>query len=167
MSGGTRNEQAMTLPALLLAFVALLGVRSPDTRPILAAVETATSDPREAARLVVLAEHESRFREHPNPSSWDARADLAHGPWQLHGAMGLAPLPQQARAELYLIHEGERICPDAPLAPLAGGCHVAAARRMSDKLDERARELLRTTCAAGEPAACQALPSQPTTTTGQ
>jgi len=161
---GTRNEQPMTLPALLLAFVALLGVRSPDTRPILAAVETATSDPREAARLVVLAEHESRFREHPNPASWDARADLAHGPWQLHGPMGLAPLPQQARAELYLIHEGERICPNAPLAPLAGGCHVAAARRMSDKLDEQAGELLRTTCAAGQSVACQALGSQPTTT---
>jgi hypothetical protein len=132
----------MPFHALLLTFVSLLGVRSPDTQAILAAIEAATSDPREAARLVVLAEHESRFREHPNPSSWDARADLAHGPWQLHGAVGLAPLAQQARAELYLIREGERICPDAPLAPLAGGCRVKAARRMSDSMDARARELV-------------------------
>jgi hypothetical protein len=132
----------MTLHDLLLAFVTLLGVHSTDTGKILAAIEAATSDPREAARLVVLAEHESRFREHPEPASWDARADLAHGPWQLHGAMGLAPLSQQARAELYLIHEGERICPDSPLAPLAGGCRVRAARRMADALDARARELV-------------------------
>jgi hypothetical protein len=132
----------MTLHALLLAFISLLGVHSSDTGKILAAIETATSDPRDAARLVVLADHESNFREHPNPASWDARADLAHGPWQLHGAMGLAPLAQQARAELFLIREGERICPDAPLAPLSGGCHVGAARRMAEKMDARARELV-------------------------
>jgi hypothetical protein len=132
----------MTIHALLLTFAALLGVQSPDTAPILAAVEAATSEPRQAARLVVLAEHESRFRQHPNPWSWDARADLAHGPWQLHGAAGLGPLAQQARAELFLIHEGERICPDAPLAPLAGGCSVRAARRIAEKLDARASELV-------------------------
>lgn len=128
------------MKALLLALVALLGVRTPDTARILAAIESATTDEHEAALLVVFAKHESGFLERPRPTSWDARAGLANGPWQLHGAAGRAPLATQARAWLYLLHEGARVCPEAPAAPLSGGC--LAGRRIADAREVEARALL-------------------------
>jgi hypothetical protein len=48
--------------------------------------------------------------------------------------------PAQARAWLALLHEGARVCPASPAAPLSGGC--VAARSTADRRATRARRLL-------------------------
>lgn len=127
---------------LLLALCTLLGVPSTPARVrILDAIEQATIDEREASLLVVFAWYESRFREHPEPVSWDARADVAHGPWQLWGAHGHDTLESQARAWLAQLHEGQRACPGSPLAPISGGCLVPAARRLGERREREAERL--------------------------
>lgn len=139
----------MTLHAILLALVALLGVRSPDTSRIVDAIEASTSDPHEAALSLVFADRESGMREHPQAYSWDARAGRSCGPWQepcdfVKGAT----LAQQAKAWIYLLHEGAKSCPDAPTAPLSGGCDRG--RRIADARELAASSLLKRATAKGE-----------------
>jgi hypothetical protein len=62
------------------------------------------------------------------------------GVWQLRSASGRADLETQARAWLALLHEGARICPASPAAPLSGGC--TAARSTADRRATRAHALL-------------------------
>lgn len=75
---------------------------------------------------------------------------LAVGPWQLHGAAGRAPLHDQARTWLHLLHEGAARCPSSPAAIAWGGCDVdlrpygtrATSAQMGRKRVVRARALL-------------------------
>jgi hypothetical protein len=62
------------------------------------------------------------------------------GVWQLRSASGRADLSTQAHAWLALLHEGARICPASPAAPLSGGC--VAARSTADRRATKARSLL-------------------------
>ena len=62
------------------------------------------------------------------------------GVWQMRSASGRADLGTQARAWLSLLHEGARICPASPAAPLSGGC--TAARSTADRRATRAHLLL-------------------------
>jgi hypothetical protein len=79
---------------------------SDDAGAIARAVDAATDDDRLRAVLVVYAYAESRWRLHPRAESWDARAGLARGPWQLWGAVGGMPLEVQARAWLANVEGG-------------------------------------------------------------
>jgi hypothetical protein len=74
-------------------------------RGIADAIDAATADDRLRATLVVYAWEESRFGTLA-PSSWDARADIAHGPWQLWGPAGHLDLRTQARAWLWRLQRG-------------------------------------------------------------
>jgi len=48
----------------------------------------------------------------------------SHGPWQLQGECGFKPLGDQARCWRAIVHDGQRLCPDAPYAILWGGCNI-------------------------------------------
>lgn len=129
--------------ALLLSLCALLGVPSTPARTkILAAIASATTDAHEAALLVVFAKYESDFSLHPEPLSWDARADVAHGTWQLWGAHGFDSVATQAKAWIWLYHAGQRSC-DVPLAPICGGCRSKSARRIAVAREAEAARLER------------------------
>lgn len=52
----------------------------------------------------------------------DRRTCRAHGPWQLHGPCGRAPLVEQARCWLAVLHEGRARCPEHPAAMAWGAC---------------------------------------------
>ena len=79
----------------------------------------------------------------------------AHGPWQLHGEPGKAPLREQARTWLRLLHEGDARCPEHPTAILWGACSgdvvtpttgggvvVLRIEKLAAKRERRVRELL-------------------------
>jgi hypothetical protein len=77
--------------------------------------------------------------------SWlskDAVGDggLSFGVWQQRSSAGRADVVTQARSWLSLLHEGARICPASPAAPLSGGCH--AGRHVADRRATRAHALL-------------------------
>jgi hypothetical protein len=73
---------------------------SSDARAIARAVDAATDDDRLRAVLVVYAHRESHWTVRPRPWSWDARAGVARGPWQLWGPAGSLGLTGQASAWL-------------------------------------------------------------------
>jgi hypothetical protein len=132
----------VTLHALLLAAAELLSVPATSSRAgALDAIEFATKDPREAVLMLVVAKAESDVQEHPRPQSWDARAGKANGLWQLWGPDGLKSPREQAVAWLALYHDGVRVCPASPLAPLSGGCLVPAARRLGERRERQAEQL--------------------------
>lgn len=57
------------------------------------------------------------------------------GVWQEPRFVGKGPLRAQATYWLRLLHEGQRICPASPAAPLSGGCERAwklADRRVAE-----------------------------------
>lgn len=62
------------------------------------------------------------------------------GVWQQPASVGRADLLTQARAWLSFLHEGARICPASPAAPLSGGC--VAGRSVADRRARSARVLL-------------------------
>ena len=78
------------MTALVLTLCALLGY----TRPPLAivhAIASASATAEDAALLVVYGVHESGLSEHPRPWSWDARAGVSCGPWQLRCTISSTP----------------------------------------------------------------------------
>jgi hypothetical protein len=81
------------------------------------------------------------------------------GVWQQPPAVGRADLLTQARAWLVVLHEGARICPASPAAPLSGGC--INGRRVADRRASRARILLE---AARKTLAANAAAQTPTPT---
>jgi hypothetical protein len=95
----------------------------------------------DAAAMVTWAVGESQMQLHPTSYSWDSRAGLSRGVWQLQGATGDAAPDVQAAAWLALLRDGLRRCPDAPGAPLSGGCH-GAARRIARGRMTQARAIL-------------------------
>lgn len=147
----------MPLRTLVLAIWAAIhpaAPKLPDAPEIAVAIETViTQDPRppvfgsreeDAAVMAYWALRESWLRK--NAVGDGGRS---FGIWQEQAASGRADILTQARAWLYMLHEGARICPDNPAAPLSGGCRNAAglARRRVTK----ARELLETVKRALEP----------------
>jgi hypothetical protein len=96
---------------------------------------------RDAAMMALYAWHESNFAAHPTPQSWDAKAGKSCGYWQ-QACLGAGTLDVigQARMWLWQLHEGAKICPDSPAAPLSGGC--SRARRVADARTARVDALL-------------------------
>jgi hypothetical protein len=62
----------------------------------------------------------------------------SRGAWQEQSPAGRADLLTQARAWRELLHEGARVCPASPAAPLSGGCEEG--RKLADR---RVRNALR------------------------
>ena len=58
------------------------------------------SHPLDVCLLAVYARHESGGQLHPRPWSWDARAGLSVGPWQLRPPLSDLPPRRQAIAWL-------------------------------------------------------------------
>lgn len=130
------------LRALVWAICAFLGVsQTPGHTRIVEAIVQATADEHEAALLTVFAKHESDFQENPVPVSNDAHRGWSGGPWQVWGDAKRLPLVGQAKNWLAQYHAGQRTCPEAPLAPLAGGCNRTAARSIARARDAEARRL--------------------------
>jgi hypothetical protein len=55
----------------------------------------------------------------------------AHGLFQLHRAAGLGSIGTQTQAWLAMLHDGSKVCPESPAAPLSGGC--VQARKLADR----------------------------------
>jgi hypothetical protein len=147
----------MSLKTLVLAIWAAIhpaAPKLPDAPEIATAIETViTQDPRppvfgsreeDAAVMAYWAFRESSLRR--NAVGDGGRS---FGVWQENATTGRADILTQARAWLYMLHEGARICPDNPAAPLSGGCRAAA--HLAQRRVAKARELLEFAKRALEP----------------
>jgi hypothetical protein len=138
----------MSLKIIVLAIWAAVhpgAQRLPDAAPIAAAIDAAVSRDADAPVFGSREEDAAVMAYYAIRESWlthDAIGDggRSFGVWQLRSASGRADLPTQARAWLALLHEGARICPASPAAPLSGGC--VAARTTADRRATKARTLL-------------------------
>jgi len=138
----------MSLKIIVLAIWAAVhpaAPKLPDAAPIAAAIETAVTQDAEPPVFGSREEDAAVMAYYALRESWlthDAVGDggLSFGVWQLRSASGRADLTTQARAWLALLHEGARICPASPAAPLSGGC--VAARTTADRRAVRAKSLL-------------------------
>jgi hypothetical protein len=136
------------LKILVLAIWSAIHPAAPrlhDARQIAAAIETAVSQDPEPPVFGSREEDAAVMAYYALRESWlnkDAIGDggRSFGAWQQRNAAGRADLGTQARAWLALLHEGARICPESPAAPLSGGCSVA--RSTADRRANKARELL-------------------------
>ena len=100
----------------------------------------------DAAVMAYYALRESWLRKHVVGDG-----GRSFGVWQESSRTGRADVVTQARAWLVLLHEGARICPANPAAPLSGGCQAAArlaARRVTKALE--LLELAKRTLAAAD-----------------
>src|SRR5579859_3882124 len=153
----------MSLKALVMALwsaVHPLAPTLPDASEIADAIVIAvTQDPappvfgsreEDAAVMAYYALRESWLRK--NAVGDGGRS---FGVWQENATTGRADVVTQARAWLFMLHEGARICPTNPAAPLSGGCKAAS--RLASRRVAKARELLevarRSLAAAGTTAA--------------
>jgi hypothetical protein len=147
----------MPLKTLVLAIWAAIhpaAPKLPDAPEIAAAIETVITQDRrppvfgsreeDAAVMAYWALRESWLRR--NAVGDGGRS---FGVWQENASTGRADILTQARAWLYMLHEGARICPDNPAAPLSGGCRAAA--RIAQRRVVKALELLATAKRALEP----------------
>jgi hypothetical protein len=138
----------MSLKALVLAIWAAIhpsAPKLPDAPEIASAIETVItqdnlppvfgSREEDAAVMAYYALRESWLRKHAVGDG-----GRSFGVWQENERTGRADVLTQARAWLYMLHEGARICPDNPAAPLSGGC--TAASRIAARRVAKARELL-------------------------
>jgi hypothetical protein len=138
----------MSLKALVLAIWAAIhpsAPKLPDAPEIATAIETViTQDSQppvfgsreeDAAVMAYYALRESWLRKHAVGDG-----GRSFGVWQENEKTGRADVLTQARAWLYMLHAGARICPDNPAAPLSGGCKAAS--RMAARRVAKARELL-------------------------
>ena len=64
------------------------------------------SHAQDAVLLAVYAAHESGLRMHPPAESWDARARVSCGAWQLRCSLTRGTLEEQARTWLRLARTG-------------------------------------------------------------
>lgn len=86
----------------------------------------------DAAILAEWAKEESGVQLHPRPYSQDAVSGVSCGPWQQGCIRASARTARELAAmELADLHEGQRICPWNPAAPLSGGC--SQARGLADR----------------------------------
>jgi hypothetical protein len=138
----------MTLKLLVLTIWGAIHPLAPhlhDASEIAAAIEAAVTDDAEPPVFGSRDEDAAVMAYYALRESWlshDAIGDggRSFGVWQLRSASGRADLGTQARAWLSLLHEGARICPASPAAPLSGGC--VAARSTADRRATRAHLLL-------------------------
>jgi hypothetical protein len=138
----------MSLQVIVLAIWAAVHPGAPhlhDAAPIAAAIQSAVSQDTEPPVFGSREEDAAVMAYYAIRESWlnhDAIGDggRSFGVWQMRSASGRADLSTQARAWLSLLHEGARICPESPAAPLSGGC--VAARSTADRRATRARSLL-------------------------
>jgi hypothetical protein len=72
--------------------------------------------------LLVMAGEESRFQLHPQGESWDARANVAQGPFGewYGGEARTASWISATRHYLQTVVTATRACPEEPIAMLAG-----------------------------------------------
>jgi hypothetical protein len=85
----------------------------------------------EAAAMAFWSAKESGNQDTPPPSSHDAWAGRSCGFLQEDCSTLPRTLLGQARKWLWLVHQGQRVCPESPLAPLSGGC--SGARTMVER----------------------------------
>ncbi|HEY3822351.1 MAG TPA: hypothetical protein VGL81_34535 [Polyangiaceae bacterium] len=138
----------MTIKIIVLAIWAAVhpgAPRLPDAAPIAAAIDTAVSEDSEPPVFGSREEDAAVMAYYAIRESWlthDAVGDggLSFGAWQIRSPSGRADIGTQARYWLSLLHEGARICPASPAAPLSGGC--VEARSTADGRARRARRLL-------------------------
>jgi len=138
----------MSLDRIVLAIWAAVHAgapRLPDAAPIAAAIDAAVSHDAKPPVFGSREEDAAVMAYYALRESWlshDAVGDggRSFGVWQLRSASGRGDLPTQARAWLALLHEGARVCPESPAAPLSGGC--VAARLTADRRAIKARRLL-------------------------
>jgi hypothetical protein len=121
--------------ALVLTLCFLLGYRTPPMR-IVHAIADAAQTAEDAALLVVYGVHESGLSEHPRAWSWDARAGVSCGPWQLRCTLSSTP---EADARTWLANVRR-----AGLAAVDSSSTRAEARR------KEAIALLARSCPMGE-----------------
>jgi hypothetical protein len=143
--------QLLAFVLLLMAAVAPGGAHTGNANVVASAIAYVVDrDPlpsgwdkhQSAAVLVEMAYRESRFRVGATgPARCDKRGDcLAYGPFQAEHRPEMARDPiAAARLAYWMLRAGVLTCPEAPLAPAAGGCLIAgtlrpnaAARRISD-----------------------------------
>jgi hypothetical protein len=138
----------MSLKALVMALwsaVHPLAPTLPDAPEIADAIVMAVSQDsappvfgsreEDAAVMAYYALRESWLRKHAVGDG-----GRSFGVWQENATTGRADVVTQARAWLFMLHEGARICPDNPAAPLSGGCKAAS--HMALRRVAKARELL-------------------------
>ena len=101
-----------------------------------------TSHAEDLAVMAVYVVAESNVRVHPIAYSWDAKAGVSCGAFQVPCFVVRAQsLVGQAKYVLRLMHLGALTCPEQPLAPVIGSCR--AGRAQADWRVTHARELLR------------------------
>lgn len=89
------------IPALvLMCRLSATECHSPDAQRIATVIDATTDHDGLRAHMVLYSHAESHWTINPRPWSWDARAGIAHGPWQLWGRPELT-LEEQARAWLH------------------------------------------------------------------
>jgi hypothetical protein len=136
----------MSLKALVMAIWSAMHPMAPSlpdapeiADAIVIAVSEDTKPPvfgsreEDAAVMAYYALRESWLRKHVVGDG-----GRSFGVWQESSRTGRADVVTQARAWLVLLHEGARICPTNPAAPLSGGCRAAArlaARRVTKALE--------------------------------
>jgi hypothetical protein len=114
LAGALAPGEARPSPRLLAVMADALAEADESTHPATGALAW------DAALLFEYARRESHFQLAPRAYSWDAKAGLAHGVWQLHGPAGLASVGGQARAWLRMLREGARLHPETPSAIMWG-----------------------------------------------
>ena len=102
------------------------------------------SHDEDAAAMAYWADKESTVRIRPghwvDPRTGKEVDPVAQGPWQTHRLGPDATVLEYARDWYAQFREGKKRCPESPLAPLSGSCHLA--RPVADRRVAKARELL-------------------------
>jgi hypothetical protein len=138
----------MTLKLLVLAIWGAVHPGAPrlrDAASIADAIDAAVSSDAEPPVFGTREEDAAVMAYWALRESWltaDAVGDggRSFGVWQQPPSVGRADLRTQAHSWLGLLHEGARICPASPAAPLSGGC--TAGRWLADRRATKARRLL-------------------------
>jgi hypothetical protein len=157
----------MPLKLLVLAIWAAMHPAAPrmrDAKSIADAIEAAVSADQAPPVFGSREDDAAVMAYYALRESWltkDAVGDggRSFGVWQQPAAWGRTDLTTQARNWLGLLHEGARLCPASPAAPLSGGCR-GAGRSIADGRSKRARALLakaRETLAPAAPAEAPSL----------
>jgi hypothetical protein len=152
---------SIPLRALIVAIWAAIHPAAPkllDASEIADAITTAVNEDRQPPVFGSREEDAAIMAYWALRESWLAKGAVgdhgrSFGVWQEPAITGRADVLTQARAWLVTLHEGQRICPASPAAPLSGGCN--AARSLANRRVARARALLnqvrQTLTASGAP----------------
>lgn len=139
---------SIPLHALIVAIWAAIHPAAPklhDASEIADAITIAVNEDKEPPVFGSREEDAAIMAYYALRESWLAKGAVgdggrSYGVWQEPAITGRADVLTQARAWLVTLHEGARICPASPAAPLSGGCW--AARSLANRRVARARTLL-------------------------